>query len=103
MKVKELQDLEVVLGRRYDLTEHNIYRTKEIFTVGKIALNFIERWGMVAAVPDGEDSTGRSKSRLMTEEEVVNRAVKTATLLWEKFQELDWFLDVPLPQKREEI
>ena len=52
----------------------------------------IERWGMVAACPDGEDSSGRSKLRLATPEELVDRAYAVAALLVER-GELDGLIE----------
>ncbi len=46
----------------------------------KMAAALIERWGMVAAIPDGEDSAGRAKLRLATPEELVARAFSCAKL-----------------------
>lgn len=45
----------------------------------QIAFALIERWGMIAAMPDGEDSAGRQKFRLQTPEELVARAFTVAT------------------------
>ncbi len=39
-----------------------------------LAFVFIEHWGMVAGEIDGEDSAGRQKLRLLTPEEIVDRA-----------------------------
>lgn len=44
-----------------------------------MAFALIERWGMVAATPDGEDSAGRQKFRLQTSDELVARAFTVAT------------------------
>ena len=49
---------------------------------GGMAYKLIERWGMVAAIPDGEDSAGRSRLRLLTPEEMVDRAFKATELFW---------------------
>lgn len=46
----------------------------------KMAHDFIERWGMVLAMDDGEDSAGRHKIRLATPEELVSRAFTIAEL-----------------------
>jgi len=51
--------------------------------VGKLAVDLIERFGSVACVEDGEDSSGRSKSRLQTPDELVDRCIAIA----EKFHE----------------
>ena len=46
-----------------------------------IAVDLITKWGLVASTPDGEDSAGRTKLRLSTPEELVERAIITAELL----------------------
>jgi hypothetical protein len=47
----------------------------------KIAIEMAQRWGMVAAIPDGEDTAGRQKLRLMTPAELAQRAVATTLAL----------------------
>jgi hypothetical protein len=47
----------------------------------RMATIMVERWGPVTAMPDGEDSSGRSKLRMATPEELVARAVDTAEKL----------------------
>lgn len=59
-----------------------------------IAADLITKWGMVAAVEDGEDSSGRSKLRLATEIEVVERAVKCTNLLLRAADEAGWLLNI---------
>lgn len=44
------------------------------------AFQLIERFGSVAAVPDGEDSSGRQRLRLQTPEELVERCFTIARL-----------------------
>ena len=48
-----------------------------------IAATLVEKWGMVQAYADGEDSAGLQKMRLATPEEVVDRAFACAELLME--------------------
>jgi UTP-glucose-1-phosphate uridylyltransferase len=48
---------------------------------GAMAIDLVIKWGMVAAVCDGEDSCGRAKLRLMTPDELVDRAMETARQL----------------------
>ena len=50
----------------------------------KLAFSLLERWGMVAAAPDGEDSAGRSKLKLSTPDELVERAFAVAKLAFDK-------------------
>lgn len=67
----------------------------------RIALSFIEKWGMVAACPDGEDSSGRFKSRPLTPVEVVSRAVETTERAFEHFDEKGW-IERPLKDLKEQ-
>lgn len=55
----------------------------------KLAFALIERWGMVAGLPDGEDSAGRSKLRLSTPDELVERAFACAKKAFETARESD--------------
>ena len=50
--------------------------------IAKLAAEFCLRWGMVAGVPDGEDSSGRQKLRLATPDELIDRAVTTVEKLY---------------------
>ena len=61
----------------------------------RMAGALIQRWGMVAAITDGEDSAGRSKLRLMTVPELVARACDTAAAALAAFSERGWLVDVP--------
>ena len=63
--------------------------------IADMAREFAERWGMVAAIDDGEDSSGRHKLRLATADEVVNRANAIAEKLWDSWAEKGWIHDVP--------
>jgi len=56
----------------------------------KIAFSLVERWGLVAGVPDGEDSAGRQKLRLATNQELVDRACNVAALLVNRCRSNDW-------------
>lgn len=56
----------------------------------RLASEMIIRWGMVAAAPDGEDSAGRAKLRLLTPAELVERACESATLLIMECRARDW-------------
>lgn len=44
----------------------------------RLALTFLERWGMVAGIEDGEDSAGRAKLKLLSPDEIVDRAFTIA-------------------------
>ena len=53
----------------------------------RLAFAFIEKWGMVAGMDDGEDSAGRQKLRLATPKEATDRAFEIAKLCLEKARE----------------
>lgn len=62
---------------------------------GIMAKEFVDRWGMVAGIPDGEDSAGRSKLRLATPEELVDRAMACVEALYLAMDARGYRLDVP--------
>jgi hypothetical protein len=62
---------------------------------GAFAMAFIEKWGMVAALPDGEDSSGRAKLRLATVDETVGRACDMAEKAYAEFERRGWFTLLP--------
>lgn len=61
----------------------------------QFAMSCIERWGMVAADADGEDSAGRSKLRRLTSEEVVSHACECADKAYAEFRNRGWLVDIP--------
>ena len=66
-----------------DYFRPEIEESRECAKIGfraRIVLTLIERWGMVAGEIDGEDSAGRSKIKLQTPEELIERAFKVAEL-----------------------
>jgi hypothetical protein len=61
----------------------------------EFAMGMIERMSLYCANPDGEDSAGRAKLRLMTPEEIANRACDIAAAAFAQFEKRDWLLQVP--------
>lgn len=59
----------------------------------RAALEMATRWGMVQGYPDGEDSAGRAKLGLMPEADVVDRAIRTTEMLFDRFEALGWTCD----------
>lgn len=84
---------------RYGLrNSHNqivLHETEHANMEARIAIALMERWGMVAAMEDGEDSAGRAKLRLSTEEEVVKRACDCAEMAVEEFRRRGWMVPGP--------
>jgi hypothetical protein len=56
----------------------------------RLALDLIRHFGVVAAKPGAEDSSGRSILELQTPKEVVDRAFEMAAYAVEKAEALDW-------------
>ena len=61
----------------------------------RFTLELIERWGMVAAEQDGEDSSGRAKLRLMTPDELAERAIATTATVFGRLRALGWITQMP--------
>lgn len=59
-----------------------INETEHLEKEAEFAASMVEKWGIVAGMPDGEDSSGRAKGRVMTPEELVERAFSVATLFY---------------------
>ena len=65
--------------------EHNygdkriiVYNDEAPSQEANLAMVLLEKWGPVCAMPDGEDSAGRAKSRAMTPAETVKHAFDIA-------------------------
>lgn len=83
------------LKTKSDYIIQNSYSTNCLKTVSwsklaTFAAQLIERWGMVAAIPDGEDSTGRQKLRLLTPSELIERSFEITKKFESKITEMGW-------------
>lgn len=65
---------------------------------GVIAISLIERWGLVAAEPDGESSNGMQKGKLISEKDLVERAFRIAQLTVDNLYDKKW-LELKKPKK----
>jgi hypothetical protein len=94
-----------------EVIAHDGYRTVHVMThashlpddVGRFAMALIERWGLVAAMPDGEDSSGRAKLALLPVEEMIERAVGTAETAYRVLAERGHLIEVPEYEKLREM
>lgn len=66
------------------------------------AMAILERWAMVQGKPDGEDSAGRSRIRIMPIDEAVQRACDLSEGAYASFRARGWMLDVPSLNELEE-
>lgn len=78
--------------------EYVLQRETVLHETAELAKGLLERWGLVAGAPGGEDSCGRAKLRLMTPEELVDRAFETAERFMAIAREKGLLLDVPNPR-----
>lgn len=70
--------MKVRIEHGYEGKDVRLYKTEVFDEVAGFASALIERWGLVAAMPDGEDSSGRARLRLPTTDELVKRAFDIA-------------------------
>jgi hypothetical protein len=80
---------------RYGGTHHEIMQLELPNAQSQFAMELMRHLAICAGAPDGEDSSGRQKGRLMTPAEVVARAVEIADTAWLQFKEKNWILRVP--------
>lgn len=71
-------------------TEVLVCDTKVCGLQARLALALMERWGVVAGEPDGEDSAGVA--------DIVARACEAAEQLYAEFEKREWLLTRPLPK-----
>ncbi len=93
-----VKDIGFIIADRFTMKEPIIYKKRLLGLAAGISVEMVQKWGLVAAMDDGEDSTGRHKVRMMTIEELVQRACDSAQKLIEEFEKRDWLLELPEPQ-----
>ena len=94
---------EVIVRKSYrGGTEVSLASTITPNSIARLASAMAERFALVAAMPDGEDSAGRQKLRLPTAEECAVRSCDLAQALWGEFSRRDWLITLPLPTEPEE-
>ncbi len=96
-----MKDIGYVMGDSFRFTLPAVYKKEVLNSEGLLATVMLEKWGMVAAVEDGEDSVGRAKLRLLTPEELVERACTVATIAMQRFRDRGWTLELPEPILKE--
>lgn len=60
----------------------------------KFAMVLMERWGMVTAAPDGDDTVGRQKFRRLDPYEVAQYACEVSRHAFDRFEQLGWIADI---------
>jgi hypothetical protein len=88
--------IEVKVSRQFrDDPKLVIHDTEYPNFESRLATALVERWGMVAGEPDGEDSAGRAKLRLSSPREITRRACETASEMASEMRKRGWFVMVP--------
>lgn len=72
-----------------------IHETELLNQEARFACALVERWGLVAAMPDGEDSAGRAKMRLPTPQELSSRSCEMAAAIFAEFRSRGWTVEGP--------
>jgi hypothetical protein len=98
-----MKDIRIFRGERYRSEDVSIQKSIAPTQKADIALQLAIHWGMVAGMPDGEDTAGHSRMRRMTPDEITAHACDTAAAMWAEFEKRDWLLDVPIPRTEEEL
>jgi len=91
-------DIGFIEVEEWGRTEIAVYKKIALSSKALLAISMMERWGLVAGEPDGEDSAGRSKLNLMPVKQLVERACETADIAFKEFKERKWILDLPAPK-----
>lgn len=65
----------------------------------RVALAFMQKWALVAAEPDGEDTAGRTKLRRLTADEVAQFSCDAAQKAMDQFRARGWIKDIPTAQE----
>lgn len=85
----------------YSGVEHHIVQTIVPFPQAQFAMDMMKHLAVATGYPDGESSDGRSKLRLMTPEEIVDRCVEITERSFAAFDKKGWLLTTsnPLPEE----
>jgi hypothetical protein len=91
-------------GKRNDpRPDIKVYNLRAMTERARLASSLLEKWGLVVAESDGEDTAGRSKLRNATPQEVVDRACDTADLAISEFEKRGWYVAIPSHDEAVEI
>ena len=69
----------------------------------RFAMELLERWSLVMADADGEDSAGRQKQRRMSVEETVQLACDTSEAAFTEFRKRGWMIQMPTLSEADEM
>ncbi len=100
----DLMEVSVKKRSSYD-TESGAVVSNRRMPDGRAQLAFamIQNWGVVAAMPDGEDAIGRAKWALLPVNDLVSRAFASADAAYAEAASRGWLVDIPGPGECDEI
>jgi hypothetical protein len=88
--------MQLKIARQFDDVPRLIVHETECQNFeARLTVSLLEKWGMVAAEPDGEDSAGRAKLRLSTATELAQRACNVAEECTKEMRKRGWFITAP--------
>ena len=79
----------------YDDKKVVLFQTESPTQEGSFALQLVERFGLIAGQPDGEDTAGRAKARMLTPVETVARAFDLAAESFRVMRERGMLVQLP--------
>lgn len=79
-------------------TEIKISRSMIVNAEADFAMELMRHLAIAIGHPDGEDSAGRAKLRLMTPQEISNRACEISRCAFDEFEKNDWLVALPAPK-----
>lgn len=79
-------------------TEIIVHTLETLNEEARFACELMRHLSIVAGCPDGTDCYGKQKFRLMTPEEVVQRATEIASISFAEFRKRGLAVDLPAPK-----
>lgn len=79
-----------------------VHRTEIYDTKAQLALDLISKFGM-AAIPEGETSSGETKLRVLTAEEVITRCFDVADKAIDEIRKRSWYSTCPSWEEMESL
>ena len=80
---------------KYDEGSYAMHHTRIPGVRAQFAMELSKQLGVALACPDGEDSSGKQKFRMLTPEEVAERACAISESMFAGFEDRGWILDLP--------
>ena len=80
---------------RNSMRKLTVHETEVFNAEARFAAALIEKWGLVAAKSDGEDSAGRAVLKVCSPEEVVTKACDIAVRALQAFRANGWMVEAP--------